>query len=159
MRTPDSSQISDPNRKWWIEKVVVPVFVAVLGGGGIVAIYISQREHPNQEIKPQQEQVATSTKESQLFFASSKHSAHAEKETAIAAGESVTLHWDVKSQVHGTLAIISTTTSGTTTYSDQVNPYDLRTYSPTETTDYFLTDREGPFKGTTLATIRVTVVH
>jgi hypothetical protein len=93
------------------------------------------------------------------LFASSKSSAHAEKEIVIAAGDYVTLHWDVKNEIRDRLAIITTTTSGTTDYSDPLNPYGSKTYMPTETTDYYLTNRDGPFKGPTLATLRVTVVH
>lgn len=45
-------QPRDDNRKFWIEKVIVPILVAVLGGGGIVAIYISFREHPKVTTEP-----------------------------------------------------------------------------------------------------------
>jgi len=32
--------------KWWVRYVIVPVLGTVLGGGGLVAIWISMREHP-----------------------------------------------------------------------------------------------------------------
>jgi hypothetical protein len=44
--------LPDDDRRWWIEKVIVPLVVAVLGGGGIVAVWISVREHPPVQNQP-----------------------------------------------------------------------------------------------------------
>jgi hypothetical protein len=150
--------------KYWLRYIIVPL----IGGGGIIAIIVAliptgddlkKHSSSKEPQTTQQEQPKPKMQESQLFFASSKSSAHVEKEIVIPAGEHVTLNWDVKSQLHGKLYVIARTISGATEYSDLVNPYDSKTYMPTETTDYYLTDTEGPFKGTTVATLRVTVVH
>ena len=144
----------------WFRYIIVPALGILIGGSGILGYRtLTKDSSPKPPQKTQQGQPSAEAKESQLFFGSDKYSAHVEKEIVIAAGEYVTLHWDVKSEIHGKLAIFTTTASGTSDYSDQVNPYGSKTYTPTETTDYYLLDREGPFKATNLATIRVTVLR
>lgn len=157
IRTPE---IASSNRKWLIEKVVIPLIVAVIGGGGIVAIVVSFIEHPKQQqetSRPEDSKIRKE-KESQLFFASSRYAAHSEKELSIHVGDDVSLHWDAPNETYPRLGIHIITISGHESWSDPLNPYGAMTVAPTETTDYYLLDRDGPFKAATLATLRVTVV-
>ena len=137
--------------KWWVRYVIVPVIATLVGGGGVAAYIFATKDRPPQE-QPK-------TENESVFFASSKSSAHVEKEIVIPMGQNVTLHWEVKNPPRGTLSILTMTTNGKGNYSDMINPYGLITYTPTETTDYYLVDREGPFKGTTLGGLRVVVVN
>jgi hypothetical protein len=99
--------------KWWMRYVIVPI----IGGGGIIAIIVAliptrtigddpnKHGSPKEPRKTQQEQQSPEAKDRQLFFASSKSSAHEEKQISIPAGDNVTLHWEVKNKLRGSLSI------------------------------------------------------
>jgi len=73
----------DTGSKWWIKNVVVPVLAVVLGGGGITALYISQREHPS-EFTPSY---------GELFVMDGNN--RMEDQIFAKEGESLVIHWEV----------------------------------------------------------------
>jgi hypothetical protein len=98
---------SEGGLKWWLRYVIVPV----IGGGGIIAIWVSVREHPSapaaapqnvtsstlpNNSKPNAEHPPNRFDDSVEFYASSALEQHEEHDLKVKQGETVLLHWNVQ---------------------------------------------------------------
>jgi len=150
--------------KWWLRYVIVPV----IGGGGIVAIWVSIREHPSipspqgavspaltTRPQPGVEHKPNRFDESVQFYASNALVPHEEHNLTAKRGETILLHWDVQNYV-GSVFLKSQSVAGTEEWM-QVASTSSKSVVASETMDYYLELRgQGPDKQ--LGVIRVSVI-
>jgi hypothetical protein len=141
--------------KWWLRHVLVPI----LGGGGIIALFVSVREHPSprETPSPTPQIEKEEKKEVVSFFLSTPNKAHEEKEADVSyLREKSYIHWNVINP-RGKLFLRTTPVSGSSNLSKELPESGLQSLSPSETEDYSLEEEYPPGHWKTLASVRLRV--
>src|SRR5258708_26093604 len=78
--------------QWWVRYVIVPVFAALLGGGGLIA-YINSMRGPSPGTPKAK---VPEPKETAVFYLSSKHSEREGHAAAFPAGQKAFIHCTIQ---------------------------------------------------------------
>jgi hypothetical protein len=145
---------SEKGVEWWVRYVLVPVIGAVLGGGGLIALIISVREHPKEPPPP----VVAESKETIDFYLSTKVRARDNQEAVISIGEQVLVHWNITNSHGETFFLTQMALDGRIISSKKIPPYGVfADDDPLDTVDFILEKDDGTTNGKTmLKTLRVT---
>jgi hypothetical protein len=142
--------------KWWLRYVIVPL----VGGGGIIAIWVAtiERSKDATHPKPSVEKPEAGPEENEKidFFLSTNTRPRDDRETVIGIGETVLIHWNILNSHGESFYLREIDVQGNTLLFRQVETSGILPYNTTETVDCILERDNASGKGrTVLGSLRI----
>ncbi len=142
--------------QWWVRYVIVPVFAALLGGGGLIA-YINSMRVPSPGTPKAK---VPEAKETVDFYLSSKHSEREGHEAVLPAGQKVFIHWNIQNSHGETFSLTKIDVDRGITIAKQVRPSGLDVITVSAITiDCILEKDDGQGGKVLLGSLRISPLH